>query len=114
DAGMEAVAALGHEPVGVGDAGDVPRPRRATEREVVLGAAVNVIEGRGVVHGHVVELRDRQIGMKAPVGAAVAAFVNAAVAADEVITRIARVNPNLMVIDVLETLAELPERLAAV
>jgi hypothetical protein len=81
---VEAVAALGDEPVGVGDAVDAARARRAAQREVVLGAAVDVVERRRLVGGDVVELRDRQVVEEAPVGAAVVALVNAAVAADPV------------------------------
>src|SRR5207237_8017248 len=76
--------------------------------------AVDGIERRGVVGGYVVKLGDRQVGDKLPVGGTVEALVNAAVAADQIVTGIVRVDPNLMIIDVFEPFAERPQRLAAV
>ena len=90
DAGMEAVAALRDEPVGVGDAVGAARSRRSAEREIVLGAAIDVIERSGAVHGDVVELGDGQVRLEAPVDAAVVAFVDAAIAADQIVARVLR------------------------
>ena len=61
DLALEAVAALDDEPVLIHDAVSTPRPGRAAEREVVLRAAVDVVERPALVAGHIVELRDRQI-----------------------------------------------------
>ena len=49
DLRLEAVAALGDEPVGVADAVAVDRPRGAAEADVVLGAAVTRCRRAGVV-----------------------------------------------------------------
>ena len=114
DARLEAVASLGDEPVGIHDAVDAARAGRAAEREVVLGAAVDVVKRTGVVHGDVVELRDRQIGHELPVGAAVEALVDAAVAAHEIVIVVAGVDPDLVIVDVLPFFAERVQRLATV
>ncbi len=66
DHGLEAVAAVGDEPVGVGDAVAGGGARRAAEAEVVLGAAVDVVEGLRVVDADAVELRDRQVRLEDP------------------------------------------------
>jgi hypothetical protein len=82
----KAVAALRDEPIGVRDAGGAARARGAAETEVVLRAAVDVIEGQGVVGRDIIELRDRQILFEVPGGRAVVRFVEAAVRADEIMT----------------------------
>ena len=63
DLTAKTVAAVGHEPVGVGDAGSAARARWTAETEVVLRAAVDVVERRRVVGRDVVELRDRQVAV---------------------------------------------------
>src|SRR5207244_6133571 len=64
DAAVEAIAALGNEPIGVGDAMHAARPGRTAESEVVLRAAIDVVERPGFVRGDVVELRHRQVRLE--------------------------------------------------
>jgi hypothetical protein len=114
DLRAEAVAAEGDEPVGVDDAVRVARARRPPEVEVVLRAAVDVVEGRRVVGRHVVELRDGEVLFEVPVLPAIPALVDAAVAADEVVARVVWIDPDVVVIDVLRSLAQRLERAPAV
>src|SRR5207244_10891454 len=75
DAALEAVAPLQHEPVRVGDAAGAARARGAAEAEVVLRAAVDVVERPpGLIDADVVELRDRQVSGEGTVGPDVVAF----------------------------------------
>ncbi len=114
DAGLEAIAAIGDEPIGVGDAVGGAIARRAAQAVVILRAAIDVVEGRVVIDRDVVELGDGQIGFEMPVGGAVETFVDAAVIAHEVVVRVVRVNPQRVVIDVHETAAQRHERRAAI
>src|SRR6185295_17700894 len=50
----KAIAAVRHEPVAIGDAGDISCARRTSKTEVVLSAAVDVVKRRGVISGDVV------------------------------------------------------------
>ena len=104
-AALKAVTAGGHEPVGVGDAVLGPRPRRAAEGEVVLRAAIHVIERQRVVDVELVELSDRQIGEELVALAAVEALVQPAVAADEQVIAVVRIDPDDVIVDVLVPLA---------
>ena len=56
------------------------RPRRTSQGAVVLRAAVDVVDRRGVVDLHVVELRHREVGEVPPQAAAIPALVQSAVA----------------------------------
>src|SRR6185295_12882056 len=111
---LEAVAALGDEPVRIADAVLVVGARRSAEAEVVLGAAVDVVERLVVVEAHAVELRDRQVALEVPARAAVPGLGEAAVAADQQVIGVGGVDPHHVVVDVLVLLAERPEGLAAV
>jgi hypothetical protein len=73
-----------------------------------------MIERAAFVDADVVKLRYGQIGHEGPVGAAVEAFVDAAVAADPIVPRVLRVDPNGMIVDVAPLLPELPQLLAAI
>ena len=114
DHGLEAVAEDGDEPVLVADARLAPGAAGPTEGGVVLGAAVDVVEGLGVVDRHAVELHDGQILEVDPGGAAVMGFVDPAVAPGEEVPRIRGVDPESVVVDVLEGLADVLECLSPV
>src|SRR5574341_617288 len=114
DAGGEPVTAVGGEPVGIDDARLAARSGRPAERVVVLRAAVNEIPWRLVIYRDIVELRDRQVGFEMPVRAAIKAFVDATIAANEIIVRVVRINPDRVVVNVFQPLAEWTLRSAAV
>ena len=76
-------------------------PRRAAEAVVVLRAAVDVIERRVLADGDVVHLRGGQVGFEDPGGGAVEAFVEAAVAAHQVVIVVLRVDPDFVIVHVL-------------
>jgi hypothetical protein len=114
DLAVEPVAALDHEPVLVHDPVLRPRPRRAAEREVVLRTAVDVVERPALVARHVVKLGDGQVRFVSPVRGPVEALVDPAVAPDEVVLGILRVDPDLVIVDVLPLLAQRAERPPAV
>ncbi len=98
--GLVAVAADGHVPVLVGDAGARGGARRTALRVVVLGAAVDVVEGLGVVDRHAVVLPQRHVGLELPGRAGVPGLVDAAVAADQQVVGVGRVDPQRVVVDV--------------
>ena len=103
---LEAVAAVGDHPVRVHDAVLAGGPRRPAQGEVVLRAAVDVVERRVVVQRHLVELRHRQVGLELPRLRPVPALVDAAVVAVQVVVRVARVLPEGVVVHVLALLSE--------
>jgi len=80
DLGLVAIAADGDEPVFVGDPGFSERPAGAPKGVVVLGAAVDVVEGLRGVDAHPVELGDGEILLEEPGRSPVEALVDAAVA----------------------------------
>src|SRR5262249_4593733 len=82
--------------------------------EVVLCPAVDVVERPVVVNGDVVELRHRQIADELPVASAVETLVDAAVAANEIVIGVLRVDPDAVVVDMLPGFAERTERPATV
>ena len=88
--------------------------RGAAEGVVVLGAAVDEVDGRGVVDVHPVELGDGQVRGPLPRGPPVEALVEAAVAPDEVVVGVVGVDPDRVVVHVLVALAEVRPRLAGV
>src|SRR4030042_1002171 len=81
---------------------------------VVLGAAMDVIKGEGIVQSELVELSHREVVEEAPGLAPVAAFVDAAVAPVEDIVGIALDEGHGGVVAVVVLLVDLMERLAAV
>ena len=111
---VEAVAEDGDEPVAVANAVHVVGARRSSLGGVVLGAAVDVVEGRVVVDGDLVELGDRQVRGVAVGLAAIPGLVQSAIAADDQVVRILGIDPEGVIVDVLPALAQRPERLAAV
>ena len=92
----------------------ISRPGRTAERVVVLRAAIDVIERNIVVDIDVVKLSDRQVRFEVPVRSAVKALVHAAVAAHEHIIRVLWIDPDRVIVDVLEAFAERPLRAAGV
>ncbi len=82
------------------------RSRRPAERAVVLRAAVDVVDRRGVVDVDVVELRHREVGEVPPQPPAIPALVQPAVAALEQVIGVVGIDPDEVVVDVLRALAE--------
>ncbi len=72
----EAVSPGGHKPVRIHNAVDVVRARRSAPRKIVLRSAAHVIEGKRVVHRHVVELHRRQVRFEFPVLGIVPGFIH--------------------------------------
>ena len=99
-AGLESVAAADAVPIARPNARAVERPRRPADRSVVLRAAANVVERPRVVRGHAIELRERQVGEVPPRLHAIVGLVEAAVVPDDDVIPIARVEHNLVVVDV--------------
>src|SRR5260370_26127195 len=79
-AAVESIAALRDEAIGIRYAACVLSARRAAKAVVVLRTAVDGVERLRVIHGNVIELRDRQIGLENPVLALVETLVHDAVA----------------------------------
>src|SRR5207302_616355 len=80
-ASVESITAVCDEAIGIGDADGVLGPRRTAEAEVILRAAVDVVERLGIIDRDIVKLRDRQVGLENPILAFVERFVDAAVTA---------------------------------
>src|SRR6266853_6486226 len=110
DLSAKTVATLSYEPVGVHDAGGVAGARWPTERVIVLRAAKHIIEGRGVVGGDVIELRDGQVALEKPIRAAVVTLIDASVAADQIMIVICWVDPEFVIVDVLGPFAQPSQR----
>ena len=90
------------------------RPRWPAERIVVLQAAVDVVERRRVVDVDVVVLRNRQVSEERPGRRAIVRTIETAVVADHQVIGVLRVDPDDVVVDVHEALAQRVHRLAAV
>ena len=71
----ESVATLRKEPILIGDAADLERPRRSADAAVVLRPAVHIIEGLGIIEGDIVELRERKVALVAPIRTAIEALI---------------------------------------
>src|ERR1044072_988913 len=109
NSGVKKITAIRYKPVRVNNAGDATRTRRTAKAKVVLRAAVDVVERCVVVGSNVVELRDRKIGFKLPIRAAIVTFINTTVGADQIMIVVARVNPDLVIVNMLRFLAETPQ-----
>ncbi len=92
----------------------VHRPRRPELAAVVLGPAVDVVEGLGVVEGELVELGHGQVLEKAPRPRRVVRLVDAAVAAVEDVVGVALDEGHGVVVAVLVRLVDAAPGLAAV
>ena len=114
DAGLEAIAADGDEPVFAGDACGADGAGGPALGVVVLGAAIDVIERRGGVQAHLVELGDGQVLLVVPGSTAIASFVDPAVAPHEQVVSVVGVDPQRMVIDVLAADGNPPEARPAI
>ena len=101
DLRAEAVAALRVPPIAVDDARSVARARWPTKREIVLRASEHVVERRRVVGRHIVKLRDRQIVLEVPVRPAIPTLIDSAVAANQIVIVVARIDPDFVIVDVL-------------
>src|SRR2546423_5855756 len=101
DLSAKTVAALSYEPIGVDDPGGIAGARWPTERVIVLRAAKHIIERRRVVSRDVIELGDGQVALEKPIRAAVVTLIDAAVAADQIMIVVRRVDPDFVIVDVL-------------
>ena len=100
DAALETVPAKKNVPVAIGGAVGTHRACRPAQGAVVLRAAVYPVErGVSLFTCDIVKLGDRQIGGVLPIGGPVEALVNAAVTAYQVVVRIARVDPDFVVVN---------------
>ncbi len=108
------ITAVGHEPVGVDDPRSTTRTRWTTKAEVVLRAAINVVERFVVVGGDVVKLSHRKILFEVPRGAAIPTLVNPTIAANQIVIGVLRIDPDVMIVDVLVSLAETTNSATAV
>src|ERR1700736_2024568 len=111
---VEAIAPVRDETIGVGDTVRVLGAGGAAEAEIVLRATVNVIERRGVVYRDIVELRDRKVCLEYPVLSLVEALIYPSVATDQLTAVVLRIDPDLMIIDMLVAGRKRRERTAAV
>ena len=93
----ESVSSKNIFPAAIGDSARVLRI--AYPHAVVLQPAKNVI-GVGVVHAHVIELRNRQIIALPPGIAAIVGIPNAAVITDDEVIGIVGIHPNIVEIPV--------------
>ena len=110
---LEAIAAIDHIPVVVGDARVGAHGARSAPGVVVLQPGAEVIR-RAHVEGQVIGLGKHQVGQPLPGGGAIARDAHAAVVADDEVLRVARVDPQRVVIDVDALGAVGAERLAGV
>src|SRR5205085_2641852 len=98
---VEAIAPMRDEAIAVSNAARIPGPRGTAKAEIVLRAAIYVIEWHCVIHCDVIELRDRQVGLEYPVLSLVEAFINAAVTAHHVTAIVLGIDPDLVIVDML-------------
>jgi len=97
----EAITALRYKPVSVDDPRSVARARWPAERIIILRAAEHVVERCRVVDRDVIELGHRKIRFEVPIATAIPALIDAAVAADKIMIIVCRIDPNLVIVDVL-------------
>ena len=114
DLHREAVTEHHHLPVGVRHTMHGAVARRTAEGRIVLRAAVHAIERLAVVHRHLVELRQRKVRKEIPARRLVERFVQPTVAANEIVVRVTRIDPDHMVVDMLVLLAQPTERPARI
>ena len=114
DLSLKPVAAQGKEPFAVGDPIVGVGAGRPTERIIILGAAINIVERRVIVDADLIELGYRQIGFEGPGSAAVEALVDPAVAAGQEIVGVVRIDPQGVVVDVLVALTHLAKVLTPI
>lgn len=100
DGGIEAIAEDGDEPVVVADAVDVIGLGGSTLGGVILGTAVDVVEGFGLIDGDFIELSEGKIFGEAVGLAAIEGFVETAVAANDEVIGVIGVDDHGVVIDV--------------
>ena len=111
--GLETVAAARSNPVAGADAHAVHSAGRPLHRTVVLRAAVNVVEGRGIVERDPVKLRGRQIREVTPRVTTVEGLVETAVVSHQEIVGVTRIKGHSVVVNV-HVPAKPTESLAAV
>src|SRR5262249_59097893 len=113
DLAAETVAAAPAEPILANRPGIGPGPRWPSPGAVVLQAAVRLVVAARV-DGDVIELADGVVVQMVPDGHAIVGDVEAAVAADDGVPAILRVDPQGVLVGVDAPAAVGPERLAAV
>src|SRR5262249_41709601 len=113
DPADKAVAAADDDPVLVDRADAAERLARAAPTAVVLQTAIDAVR-LPVVHGAMIELTNRQMVEVVPVLHAVVGGVEAAVAADDHVPAVLRIDPQAMLIGVDRVAAVVGKCLAAV
>src|SRR5262249_14694314 len=111
---LEPVAALGNEPVRVGDTRSADCPRGPAETEVILSPAVNIVEGPGVVHGDIVELCHRKVRPEGPGLGPVKALIDSAITTNQIVVGVVGIYPHGVVIDMLALPSQASEGFASV
>ena len=97
---LVAITELGDPPVSIADAVGVGVAGRSAQREIILGAATHIVERIIVVGCDPVKLRCRQVPHMPPGITPVPALVNTAIATDEQMFCVARINPQSVVVHV--------------
>ncbi len=100
DSRFKPIAAHRDKPMFVGNADAIDGADRPAQCAVVLRAAVDEVEGFGVVYCCFVKLCEREILHELPVVGAVKGDVHAAVTADDHVARVVGVDPQCVVVDV--------------
>ena len=111
---VEAIPARGYKPLRRANAAGALGAAWTTDAVVVLCPAVDVVKRLTVIDGDPVKLRNREVGFEYPSGATVEGFVNTAITARKHMPRVARINPECVVVDVLVTFADIGGRPAAI
>src|SRR4030095_788765 len=105
---------MSNEPVGVHDSRSTAGARRSPNAIVVLHPAVHIVKWRCVVDGHIIKLSKREIGLELPIRTAIVAFIDAAVAAYQIVPGVIGVDPYDVVVHVLRFFTEAAKRTSAV
>ena len=88
--------------------------RRPAPREIILGAAAHVVEGKSVINGNVVKLDGRQICLEAPALEPVVRLGHAAVASHHHMIGIVGIDPYHVIVNMVIGLVHLVQRLPAI
>ena len=111
---FKTIATIGHKPIAVNDSTRVDGLRRSTQAIVVLSSAVNVVERPIVIDGYTVKLDRRNICLPIPAAHPIPSFIQTAVRTNVHVVRVRRINPQTVVVHMLESLRNAVERFTPV
>ncbi len=111
---FKSITKYGYKPFVIVDSGCSVCSGRPAQSEIILSSTIDIIKWLCIISGYFIELCYRKIGEKSPCLTAIKRLIYTTIIPVQQVTRIFRIDPQRVVINMLILLAYVVERLSTI